>query len=431
MSTPAAEAKVAQLAGEAERLARAGQRQSAARLWDQVLALAPEHPGALNHLGAQALASGDVAGAEALLSRAVRGPAPPAIAHANLARVRLAQGDTDAALAELDRALKLEPAAFAAHFEKAAIYGRLGREKDQALAYQSALQVMPAAAVTPEARALVERAQASVTANQQRLHAFLDQRLQPLRSGVSSRRLSRFEESFDVSLGRKPLHLSKPALFQVTGLPSVAFFEREDLPWSGAAEAFTDDIRAELHDVLADDEAGFIPYVRTRAGEPAAQFAPLDRNPDWSAYFLWQHGQRIDAHVQRCPRTLAMLEVVPQVEIAHRAPAAFFSALKPHTLIPPHNGATNCRLTCHLPLVIPPDCAIRVGNHVRTWTPGELLVFDDTVEHSAWNHSDHLRVVLIFDIWHPLLTDAERALVKETLEGVMAYYGKDAPLGEL
>ena len=153
MSTPAAEAKVAQLAGEAERLARAGQRQAAARLWDQVLALAPEHSGALNHLGAQALASGDVAGAEALLSRAVRGPAPPAIAHANLARVRLAQGDTDAALAELDRALKLEPAAFAAHFEKAAIYGRLGREKDQALAYQSALQVMPAAAVTPEARA--------------------------------------------------------------------------------------------------------------------------------------------------------------------------------------------------------------------------------------------------------------------------------------
>ena len=128
---------------------------------------------------------------------------------------------------------------------------------------------------------------------------------------------------------------------------------------------------------------------------------------------------------------MAMLDVVPQVEISHRAPAAFFSALKPRTTIPPHNGATNCRLTVHLPLIVPPDCAIRVGNHTRTWTPGQLLMFDDTIEHTAWNHSDQLRVVLIFDVWHPMLGDAERVLVREAIEGIMAYYGNDAPLGEL
>ena len=128
---------------------------------------------------------------------------------------------------------------------------------------------------------------------------------------------------------------------------------------------------------------------------------------------------------------MTMLEGVPQVDIANRAPAAFFSALRPHTRIPPHHGATNCRLTVHLPLIIPPGCALQVGNHVRGWTPGELLLFDDTVEHAAWNDSDQLRVVLIFDVWHPLLGDAERVLVKEALEGVMAFYGHDAPLGEL
>ncbi|MBP6627175.1 MAG: aspartyl/asparaginyl beta-hydroxylase domain-containing protein, partial [Arenimonas sp.] len=99
--------------------------------------------------------------------------------------------------------------------------------------------------------------------------------------------------------------------------------------------------------------------------------------------------------------------------------------------IPPHHGATNCRLTVHLPLVIPPNCALQVGNHVRPWTMGELLIFDDTVEHAAWNDSDQLRVVLIFDVWHPMLSAAERRLVKGTLEGIMAYYGHDAPLGEL
>jgi hypothetical protein len=50
--------KVAALAAEAERLARAGHGQAATRLWEQVLALAPGHAGALNHLGAQALAAG-------------------------------------------------------------------------------------------------------------------------------------------------------------------------------------------------------------------------------------------------------------------------------------------------------------------------------------------------------------------------------------
>src|SRR5690606_36413904 len=113
------------------------------------------------------------------------------------------------------------------------------------------------------------------------------------------------------------------------------------------------------------------------------------------------------------------------------APAAFFSALRPGTHIPPHNGATNARLTVHLPLLIPPDCALRVGAHTRRWKMGELLLFDDTIEHEAWNRSPQLRVVLIFDVWNPLLDEAERVLVREALEGIMAYYGQNAPLGEL
>lgn len=428
----AADPRVAALAAEAERLSRQGQAQASARLWDQVLALAPEHAGALTFLGAQALAGGDTASATRLLQRAVRGSPPLAMAHAQLARVHRASGDDAAALSELDRALKLEPAAYGVHFEKAAIYGQQGREKDQALAYASALQVMPAqAAMTPEMQPLVARAQRLVMENQSQLGAFLDARLADLRGSGTGRALARFDESLDVSLGRKPVQLSRPAMFSVVGLPSIAFFDRADFPWAPAAEACTDRIRNELQDVLRQDAQGFIPYVQTRPGEPVGQFEPLDFNPDWSAYFLWHHGKRVESHIARCPDTMAMLDAVPQVEVNHRAPAAFFSALKPHTRIPPHNGATNCRLTVHLPLIIPPNCALQVGNHVRTWTPGELLIFDDTVQHAAWNESDQLRVVLIFDVWHPLLSAAEQRLVQGALEGIMAYYGHEAPLGEL
>ena len=130
-------------------------------------------------------------------------------------------------------------------------------------------------------------------------------------------------------------------------------------------------------------------------------------------------------------RTEAALALAPQNTVPGRAPVAFFSALKPGTHIPPHNGATNTRLTVHMPLIIPPDCALRVGEETRTWEPGKLLLFDDTIRHEAWNFSDRLRVVLIFDVWHPMLTELERELVSQTVQGMLSYYGTGADLGEL
>jgi aspartate beta-hydroxylase len=100
-----------------------------------------------------------------------------------------------------------------------------------------------------------------------------------------------------------------------------------------------------------------------------------------------------------------------------------FSLLKPKTRIPPHNGVTNVRLVTHLALIIPEDCGFRVGNDTRQWVPGRAWVFDDTIEHEAWNESDKLRVVLIFDIWHPHLTPPERALITALTAGVNAFSG--------
>ncbi|MFN5903064.1 MAG: aspartyl/asparaginyl beta-hydroxylase domain-containing protein, partial [Novosphingobium sp.] len=91
---------------------------------------------------------------------------------------------------------------------------------------------------------------------------------------------------------------------------------------------------------------------------------------------------------------------------------AFFSLLKPRTRIPPHTGVTNIRSIVHLPLIVPQGCGFRVGGETREWHEGEAFVFDDTIEHEAWNDSDHLRAVLIFDVWNPWLTLAERDLIR-------------------
>jgi aspartyl/asparaginyl beta-hydroxylase (cupin superfamily) len=66
------------------------------------------------------------------------------------------------------------------------------------------------------------------------------------------------------------------------------------------------------------------------------------------------------------------------------------------------------RLICHLPLIVPPGCRFRVGGEVREWEEGKLLIFDDTIEHEAWNDGPEDRVVLIFDIWRPELTEQEK-----------------------
>jgi aspartyl/asparaginyl beta-hydroxylase (cupin superfamily) len=134
-------------------------------------------------------------------------------------------------------------------------------------------------------------------------------------------------------------------------------------------------------------------------------------------------GSRVDANADRCPRTMRALEAVPQPEQPGRTPAAMFSLLKPRTRIPPHMGVTNVRLLAHLPLVVPPVCGLRVGNETREWVPGKAWVFDDTIKHEAWNDSDALRVVLIFDVWRPHLTPAEREMITAMTEGLNAFAG--------
>jgi aspartyl/asparaginyl beta-hydroxylase (cupin superfamily) len=81
----------------------------------------------------------------------------------------------------------------------------------------------------------------------------------------------------------------------------------------------------------------------------------------------------------------------------------------------------NTRLICHLPLMVPEACALRVGNETREWKEGELLIFDDTIEHEAWNRSTRPRYVLLFDIWRPELSGEEQTLVKAMFEEMQEF----------
>ena len=274
------------------------------------------------------------------------------------------------------------------------------------------------------------RARASI-ANQRELRAFLEARTGGLRAQENRRDVERFEQCLDIVTGKRRFVTANPVNLPMPQLPAIEFFHREDFDWVPAVEAATPHILAELEAISGGDRAGFEPYVQTRPGDAAGQFADLDHDLSWGAYFLWKHGRRIDAHCAACPATVAAVEHAPMVHVRARAPAVFFSELQPNTHIPPHHGATNTRLTVHLPLIVPDGCAFRVGDQTRPWVPGELFIFDDTILHEAWNRSDTRRVVLIFDIWHPMLTALERELVTRTVEGLVEFYDDAVELGEL
>ena len=205
-------------------------------------------------------------------------------------------------------------------------------------------------------------------------------------------------------------------------LNNVEFLPREQFPWLETVEAATHAIREELLGVLSVDQAGIQPYIAYDENQPIAQWKELNHSRRWGAYFLQNEGRRVEEHMARCPRTVATLAELPQVDIPGHGPTAFFSILDAHTRIPPHTGVTNTRLTVHLPLIVPAGCGFRVGGEIREWQVGTAWVFDDSIEHEAWNDSDVPRAILIFDIWNPALTPLERDLVREATTAIGDYY---------
>jgi Aspartyl/Asparaginyl beta-hydroxylase/Domain of unknown function (DUF6817) len=137
----------------------------------------------------------------------------------------------------------------------------------------------------------------------------------------------------------------------------------------------------------------------------------IGRTGDWDVAFLYERGRRHGDACRACPVTTHGIEAYPVMGTA--AGLIYVSRVRPMTHIAPHRGPTNLRLRCHLAIKVPDgDCAIRVAEETRHWQEGKCLVFDDSLLHEAWNHTDQDRVVLIVDLWHPGLSDTEVMLLQ-------------------
>lgn len=117
----------------------------------------------------------------------------------------------------------------------------------------------------------------------------------------------------------------------------------------------------------------------------------------WKVFSFNFFSMKFPSHAALCPQTAELIYSIPEIM------SCDFSFMEPHTHILPHKGYSKMVLRCHIPLIVPDEelCAIRVGNETRHWKEGELMVFDDSFDHEAWNKSDAKRVVLMFDIPNP------------------------------
>lgn len=400
----------------------------AQKLVEMALARAPNHPLVLNSAGGHMQRTGNSAKARELYERAIALDPSSKVLWLNLATACRSLSDTAAESVALERALALEPRYIAALLHKADLMERLGKPKAAALTFGAALDsIPPGAPIAQHLAPGLAHAREVIAANASALQEFLERELEPVRQLHATENQQRYDACRDIVVGKRRAYASQSKYTHFPYLPAIEFFPREHFPWLGILEEATDAIAEEALAVLRSGPADFSPYVNVPPGMPVDEWAPLNRSMNWSIYSLWHDGAALAANQAACPKTSAVLAQLPMCDIPEHAPGAYFSVLKPHTRLPAHTGTTNTRSIVHLPLVIPPGCRFRVGSQIRSWEKGKAWVFDDTIEHDAWNDSDQIRIILIFDIWNPLLTSAERDLVRAMTVGLGRYYGADAP----
>lgn len=369
----------------------------------------------------EALGRRDAASARKLLQSLVEQSPGPATLFL-LAQACRMDGDEPGERDAIEQLLAGQPTHLGALLMKGAGLDRAGDKDAAAAPYQAAL------AIAEQARRgghnLPPMLASEVGRAAQWVRSYVAERSQRIDRALADggfgpgKRSERVDEALAILRGEAPIQLQQPSSFYFPGLPQRAFYERSEFDWAPAIEAEAGTIKAELEALLRSQAEEFEPYIGADADRSGgtAPNAHLAGDASWSAFHLLKGGVPVEGHAERFSKTLAALQNAPLTHIANRAPMALFSLLKPGAHIRPHHGSFNFRLICHLPLIVPSDCRLRVGNQVREWRDGELLIFDDSMEHEAWNRSDKQRIILLFEIWRPEIGEADREALTMLIE---------------
>jgi tetratricopeptide (TPR) repeat protein len=399
-------ASAGEVADQAIALHEQNRLTEAEALYAAALSLDPEHAEALAHLGLLRLQQNRLPESVAMLRQAIERDPDSAEAHTHLGAALQGLGSHEEALGCLEKAIALAPDYSEPMRRRAHSLQALGRQAEAIACYEAVIAQEPG-------NALAQLGLASVLAAADREEeAFVRYRNA---AGSDPKLLDHLSRALGVFAQRHPAAVragmqrinqyigtfltnhASARMGVYPGLTSAPFHDPAGLPGALALERDYRAIRAEIEGLAA---AEFQPEAEGLMGEGA-----------WDVFLFYERGRKNEETCSRCPTITRIIEASNTVRTM--AGLLYVSKLSAGTKIKPHQGPTNLRLRCHLGIKIPNgDCGLKVGGETRRWQEGKCIVFDDSLEHEAWNLTPEQRIVLIIDFWHPDLTPAEIAYLE-------------------
>lgn len=118
----------------------------------------------------------------------------------------------------------------------------------------------------------------------------------------------------------------------------------------------------------------------------------------WKRFYLKWYGDSLPSAQKLCPKTVALLESIPNIK------GAMFALLGKQGRLVTHRDPYAGSVRYHLGIITPnsEDCYISVDGQKYFWRDGEPVMFDETYLHYAENKTDMDRVILFCDVERPM-----------------------------
>lgn len=190
----------------------------------------------------------------------------------------------------------------------------------------------------------------------------------------------------DFSTFMVPFNL--PAYF-LSKVPTSARVDTRHFPELKVLEDNWETIRDEA---LALYQGG---QITAKEDLPASSFYKGNR---WTSFYLKLYDTRIPSAYDLAPKTMELLNQLPNLNLA------LFAVLMPGKRLNQHHDPFAYTLRYSLGLSTPnsENCGLIVNDDDYKWKDGDAILFDETYLHSAYNDSDTPRIILMTDIDRPL-----------------------------